>query len=101
MSQRYQAACRKEKRIILDELVKNLGLHRKSAIRALAEVKIRKPKESRGCRRIYNDFVVLHLRKLWIRDGSIMFKEDEKSTSALDQKLRLPRGDQSVFVSNE
>ncbi len=78
MSQRYQVACRKEKRIILDELVKNLGLHRKSAIRALAEVKIRKPKESRGRRRIYNDFVILHLRKLWIEMGQLCSRRMKK-----------------------
>ena len=79
MSQRYQVACRKEKRIILDELVKNLGLHRKSAIRALAEVKIRKPKESRGRRRIYNDFVILHLRKLWIEMGQLCSRRMKKA----------------------
>lgn len=39
MSERYQSACRKEKRLILDELEKNLKVHRKSAIRALNSIK--------------------------------------------------------------
>ena len=34
MSERYQNGCRKEKRLILDELEKNLKVHRKSAVRA-------------------------------------------------------------------
>ena len=58
MSQRYQVACHKEKRIILDELEKNLGIHRKSAIRTLSTIKARKPAERRGRRRIYNDFII-------------------------------------------
>ena len=56
MSERYQNACRKEKRLILDELEKNLKVHRKSAVRALNYIKNKKPKEARGRRRIYNDF---------------------------------------------
>jgi hypothetical protein len=42
MSERYQRACRKEKHLILDELVKNLKVHRKSAVRALNSVKKKK-----------------------------------------------------------
>lgn len=79
MSQRYQNTCRKEKRLILDELEKNLGLHRKSAIRALGSVKVKKPLESRGRKRIYNDFVIEHLRKLWIDMGQLCSRRMKKA----------------------
>ena len=53
MSERHQGSCRKEKRLILDEIEKNLKVHRKSAIRVLNSIKANKPKETRGRRRIY------------------------------------------------
>ena len=37
-SERDQNACRKEKPLILDELEKNLEVHRKSAVRALNSI---------------------------------------------------------------
>ena len=79
MSERYQSACRKEKRIILDELEKNLKIHRKSAIRALNSIKIKKPKESRGRRRIYNDFVIQHLKRLWLDMGQLCSRRMKKA----------------------
>lgn len=79
MSERYQNACRKEKRLILDELEKNLKVHRKSAIRALALVSRNKPKETRGRRRLYNDFVIQHLRKLWIEMGQLCSRRMKKA----------------------
>lgn len=48
MSERYQSGCRKEKRLILDELEKNLKIHRKSAVRVLNSIKKKQPKETRG-----------------------------------------------------
>ena len=83
MSERYQSACRKEKRIILDELEKNLKIHRKSAIRALNSIKIKKPKESRGRRRIYNDFVIQHLKRLWLDMGQLCSRRMKKAGSFL------------------
>lgn len=66
MSRRYHNSDRKTKRLILSELEINLKIHRKSAIRLLSTVKNKKPKENRGRRRIYNDFVIQHLKKLWL-----------------------------------
>ena len=79
MSERYQNGCRKEKRLILDELEKNLKVHRKSAIRALNSIKTKKPKESRGRRRIYNDFVIQHLKKLWLDMGQLCSRRMKKA----------------------
>lgn len=79
MSERYQNACRKEKRLILDELEKNLKVHRKSAIRALNSIKSKKPKESRGRRRIYNDFVIQHLKRLWLDMGQLCSRRMKKA----------------------
>lgn len=79
MSQRYQSACRKEKRVILDELEKNLKLHRKSAIRSINSVKAKKPKEVHGRRRIYNDFVVQHLKVLWLGMGQLCSRRMKKA----------------------
>ncbi len=79
MSERYQSACRKEKRLILNELEKNLGIHRKSAIRALGSVKAKVAKETRGRQRIYNDFVIGHLRKLWLDMGQLCSRRMKKA----------------------
>jgi len=78
MSERYQGA-RKEKRLILDELEKNLKVHRKSAIRVLNSIKTKKPQESRGRRRIYNDFVIQHLKKLWLEMGQLCSRRMKKA----------------------
>lgn len=85
MSQRYQNACHKEKRIILDELEKNLGIHRKSAIRILSTIKTRRQVERRGRRRIYNDFIIEHLRVLWIDMGQLCSR---RMKTALPRWLR-------------
>lgn len=79
MSERYQNACRKEKRLILDELEKNLEVHRKSAIRALGMVKSKRPTETRGRKRVYNDFVIQHLRTLWIEMGQLCSRRMKKA----------------------
>lgn len=79
MSERYQNACRKEKRLILDELEKNLEVHRKSAIRALGIVKSKRPRETHGRKRVYNDFVIQHLRTLWIEMGQLCSRRMKKA----------------------
>ena len=79
MSERYQGSCRKDKRLILDEMEKNLKVHRKSAVRALNSVKNKKPKESRGRRRIYNDFVIQHLKKIWLDMGQLCSRRMKKA----------------------
>lgn len=79
MSERYQGACRKEKRLILDELEKNLKVHRKSAIRVLNSIKTKKQQESRGRRRIYNDFVIQHLKRLWLDMGQLCSRRMKKA----------------------
>jgi hypothetical protein len=61
MSRRYHGSDRKNKNLILSELVKNLAIHRKSAVRLINNIKTKKPKERRGRRRIYNDFTIVHL----------------------------------------
>ncbi|MBY0385281.1 integrase [bacterium] len=92
MSERYQGACHKEKRIILTELEKNLGVHRKSAIRAMGSVKARRPCETRGRKRIYNDVVVHHVRKLWLEMGQLCSRRMKKA---------LPRWIQDYEVSED
>ena len=79
MSERYQHACRKEKHLILDELVKNLKVHRKSAVRALNSVKKKKAKETRGRRRIYNEFIIQHLKKVWLEMGQLCSRRMKKA----------------------
>lgn len=79
MSERYQSASRVEKHLILDELEKNLEIHRKSAIRALGSVRAKSPKETRGRQRIYNDFVIQHLRVLWIDMGQLCSRRMKKA----------------------
>ena len=87
MSERDQNACRKEKPLILDELEKNLEVHRKSAVRALSSINKQKPKETGERRRVYNDFVVQHLKKLWPAIGQICSRRIE---NALPRSDRIP-----------
>lgn len=79
MSRRYHGSDRINKNLILSELVKNLAIHRKSAVRLLGNIKTKKPKENRGRRRIYNDFVVQHLKRLWIDMGQICSRRMKKA----------------------
>lgn len=79
MSRRYHGSDRISKNLILSELVKNLAIHRKSAVRLLGNIKTKKPKENRGRRRIYNDFVIQHLKRLWIDMGQICSRRMKKA----------------------
>ena len=79
MSRRYHNSDRKTKCLILSELEINLKIHRKSAVRLLSTVKNKRPKENRGRRRIYNDFVIQHLKKLWIDMGQICSRRMKKA----------------------
>jgi hypothetical protein len=79
MSTRYHGSDRKNKNLILSELEKNLGIHRKSATRLINNIKNKKPKEVRGRHRIYNDFVVSHLKKLWIEMGQLCSRRMKKA----------------------
>jgi len=79
MSRRYHGSDRKNKNLILSELEKNLAIHRKSAVRLINKIKTKKPKENRGRRRIYNDFVVQHLKRLWIDMGQICSRRMKKA----------------------
>ena len=81
LSQRYQNASRKEKHVILSEIEKNLSMHRKSAIRVLGSIKQKNPKETRGRRRVYNDFVVQHLKTLWLDMGQLCSRRMKKALS--------------------
>lgn len=40
-------------------------------MRALNSIKKKKLKENRGRRRVYNDFIVQHLKKLWLAMGQM------------------------------
>jgi hypothetical protein len=79
MSSRYHNSDRKTKRFILGELEINLKIHRKSAIRLINKFKNKRPKETRGRHRIYNDMTVYHLRKLWIEMGQICSRRMKKA----------------------
>ena len=79
LSQRYQGASRKEKHLILSEIEKNLKMHRKSAIWVLNSIKQKRPKETRGRRRVYNDFVIQHLKVLWLAMGQLCSRRMKKA----------------------
>lgn len=79
MSERYHNSERKVKCLILSELEINLKIHRKSAVRLINGIKNKKPKETRGRRRVYNDFIILHLKKLWLDMGQICSRRMKKA----------------------
>src|SRR6516162_5939704 len=62
--QRYQAANRAGKKLILDEFTKVTGYHRKHAIRALTTQTMSEPR-SRAARRVYNEAAKEALIVLW------------------------------------
>ena len=65
LRQRYQATKRRKvKMMILDQLVRDTGCHRKHAIRVLNQRPELKAK--RGRRRIYSDGACYHVKKLWL-----------------------------------
>ena len=90
MSQRYQGSDRKNKNLILSELVKNLEIHRKSATRLMNQAKVKKLKERRGRRRVYNDFVIAHLKKLWIEMGQLCSRRMKKALPRWIQNYLCP-----------
>lgn len=74
MRERYRRASRKEKRLILDELLSNqIVSHRKSAVRLMGKCSVVAIKR-RGPQRIYNDFIGRHLRRLWVQTGQMCSK---------------------------
>lgn len=65
LRERYQATdSRKRRAMMLDQLCRDAGYHRKHAIRALNQ----KPslRKRRGRKRIYSDGARYHLRRLWL-----------------------------------
>ena len=73
LKERYLTAGRQEKTIILDELCKSTGFHRKHAIRALNNL-IEKQyyREKRGRKKIYdNPNLILILKKLRVAVGNV------------------------------
>ena len=79
MSTRYHGSDRKNKNLILSELEKNLEIHRKSATRLINNFNTHKQKEKRGRHRIYNDFIINHLKKLWIQMGQLCSRRMKKA----------------------
>ena len=65
--EKYQGSSRHEKGRILDELERNLGMHRKAAIRMLRGVTAPRSKQGfkGGRRRRYSEPAKTHLAKLW------------------------------------
>lgn len=77
ISQRYRAADRKSKKLILDEFTKVTGYHRKHAIRILTSGPTT-PQEPQATRRIYQEAVREALIVLWEAADRICFGAREK-----------------------
>ena len=60
-----QTTKRAEKKILIDEIVANLKIHRKSAIRTLKRKTPRYIRPSKGKQRIYTDDLIMPLTLLW------------------------------------
>lgn len=84
LSERYLAARnRKDRSTILDELEANLGMHRKAAIRRLAELirveKLRalgpRPLLIRGRKKYYLPETIWHLKKIWLLTDQMCAKK--------------------------
>lgn len=71
MKKRYRLTkVRKEKKALITEVVLNLGIHRKSAIRLLKRKKVRYIKKKRGKQVIYKDHLIKPLSIIWKAAGS-------------------------------
>jgi hypothetical protein len=68
---RYQSLkCREDKSIVLDELCRNLQIHRKSAIRLMTAESVPTLRRSPAARRfVYSEWAKEHLRRLWRKMG--------------------------------
>ncbi len=64
LRERYQAAPRKRRRMILDQVCRDAGFHRKHAIRTMNQKVVWARK--RGRKRVYSEGARYHLRRLWI-----------------------------------
>lgn len=90
VQKRYkQATTRAEKRAIIDEVMANVGIHRKSAIRALK----RKPKKytsiRKGKQTTYKDDLIKPLSTLWKTAGSPCSKRLVTQMGELIDKLKI------------
>ena len=98
MSRRYHGSDRKTKNLILSELEKNLAIHRKSAVRLLGNIKTKKPKEHRGRQRIYNEFIIVHLKKLWIDMGQICSRRMKKALPRWIKHYDCPENTKTLLI---
>lgn len=94
LAERYQNALRVEKSKILNEIITNLGMHRKAAIRRMAQLaeveRLRalgpKPKRRKGRQVLYLPETLWHLRRLWIFSDQMCSK---KLHAAMGEFLRF------------
>jgi len=83
-----QAIGRAEKKVIISEVVANLQIHRKSAIRTLKRRKKRCITTPRGKQRMYKDDLIMPLTAIWKAGGSPCSKRLEPQIGELLDKLK-------------
>ena len=75
---RYVAASKKTRSQIIDELCRNTGIHRKSAIRALRS-KMSGRRKGSGRKQHYLPETIYQLRKLWLKTDQMCSKKLKKA----------------------
>lgn len=89
LRQRYQQTkSRKVRAMILDQLCRDSGFHRKHAIRVMNQKP--QPRRRRGRKRSYSDGSCYHLRKLWIQMDQVNGRRMKKMLPRWTEQYTAP-----------
>jgi hypothetical protein len=89
LRQRYQGTkSRKLKAMLLDQLCRDAGYHRKHAIRVMNQRP--NPRRRRGRKRTYSDGSCYHLRKLWLQMDQANGRRMKKMLPRWTKQYRTP-----------
>ena len=102
LRQSYRVAKRPDKGRIIDEVCRNLGWHRKSAIRSLNQPEVQGKPIKRSRMKKYSLESRSHLKKAMAQNGTNVFKEDGCGITGLAALLqRMWRIGEERAYSNE
>lgn len=88
---RYATASKVERSQIIDEICRNTGFHRKSAIRALRS-KMKGRRTGSGRKKVYSEHAIYQLRKFWIKAEQMCSKKIKQALPYWLEKSLIDAG---------
>ena len=85
----YLVASKKQRSQLIDEICRNTGMHRKSAIRSL-RAKIKGRRVGSGRKKTYSSEATVYLRRLWIKTDQMCSKKLKKALPHWIPKTLMP-----------